>query len=297
MKDLYALLKIKPQSTQARVLAALRQDGSLSEADRRAVELILLNPNRRRQYDRVRHTMRQIALLRSVLGMELGTQSHRGVYFNFIPQTPKSSSASIPKPPPQSTFNSGGGEKHTWPASRATGRRMPGVAILVIGILLGISYLALQDASRTDEPLQRVGSVSPTPAQTKAVFDQPIQPLPVTGAYDTSHSATRNAIIVRTRGDRHTLVKIERLDGGDVTRGFIRAGGAHTFRLPMGTYTLKAASGKTWYGEQHYFGPDTIFTKADDTFPLVSNGEQWTVELIPQKAGNLREIRLRPDQF
>lgn len=136
-----------------------------------------------------------------------------------------------------------------------------------------------------------------TTAQPAPPFNQSEQPLPSTGLFDIGRSDTENAITVKTMGDRNTLVKIEKPSGEEVTRGFIRAGETHTFKLPRGTYILKTAAGQKWYGEEHFFGPDTTYSQADDTFLLNERGDHWTVELTPQVSGNLGEAKLRADQF
>jgi hypothetical protein len=139
-------------------------------------------------------------------------------------------------------------------------------------------------------------STTPRPP-TAPAFNSPVQPLPPTGSFDSSFSSTQNAIIVKTRAGKHTLVKIENLAGLEITRGFIRGGDTYQFDLRQGTYVIKMAWGEQWYGDIHLFGPRTQYSKADDTFPLRQRGEQWTVELIPQTSGNLREVNLRPEQF
>jgi hypothetical protein len=51
--------------------------------------------------------------------------------------------------------------------------------------------------------------------------------------------------------------------------------------------TLKYASGLAWCGENELFGPNTVIEEADKTLDFSSNNE-WTVELIAQRGGNLR---------
>lgn len=103
---------------------------------------------------------------------------------------------------------------------------------------------------------------------------------------------------MKTRqGGRHTLIKVEALGGNEVTRAFIRSGGTYTIDLPQGIYVLKTASGTTWYGPQYLFGPETSYSRPDDTFPLNQPGEQWTVELIEQVGGNLRDRPISAKDF
>jgi len=155
-----------------------------------------------------------------------------------------------------------------------------------IGGISAILWLVV--SSNSDRSLSQPNSASRAPAQ----------PLPLTGAFDSSDNSRRNSITVKTQsGGQHTLIKIERLGGGEVTRGFVRAGEQHKFYLPAGTYVLKTAGGSAWYGEKLLFGANTAYSKPDDTFSMVAPGEQWTVELIPQRDGNLRDRQISASEF
>lgn len=75
---------------------------------------------------------------------------------------------------------------------------------------------------------------------------------------------------------------------------FIRSGASYSVAVPAGTYQIKMASGTTWYGTKHFFGSQTGYSIADDTFPI-TYGDHWTVELIPRLHGNLDEKELAPE--
>jgi hypothetical protein len=58
---------------------------------------------------------------------------------------------------------------------------------------------------------------------------------------------------------------------------FVRGGETVETRAPLGKFIVKYASGDTWYGYDHLFGPDTTYTKADETFIFsrtISEGAQ-----------------------
>lgn len=129
-------------------------------------------------------------------------------------------------------------------------------------------------------------------------FDLQVQPLPKTGEGIGAVKAGRdNWIEVKTSGVHHSLIRIEHLDGEFVARRFIRAGESLRIYLPIGEYVMKTATGRQWYGLKHRFGEQTSYGKPDDTFPLKNRGEYWTVELIPQKDGNLRERSITKEEF
>lgn len=81
---------------------------------------------------------------------------------------------------------------------------------------------------------------------------------------------------------------------------FVHGGQTLKVNIPLGTYRIKYATGKTWYGEQHMFGPNTRYSEADKTFTFSVNGDQisgYTIELIKQVNGNLRTKSLSAGQF
>ncbi len=63
---------------------------------------------------------------------------------------------------------------------------------------------------------------------------------------------------------------------------------------------MRYATGKTWYGTKHLFGPETAYAKADEPFDFTFNGYQYsgyTVELILQTGGNLRTSSISAANF
>jgi len=175
--------------------------------------------------------------------------------------------------------------------------------IVVVSLIAVVIVIAVIDSmsgstsrSRTP-PLYTPSAVARTPPPAP-VFSAPAQPLPQTGALSGSSGYSENFIEIQTRADgTHTLVKIEDLYGNVVSEGFIRDGGGLRLYVPLGTYVMKTASGTTWFGRDHLFGPDTQYSKPDDTFPLSERGEYWTVELIPQTGGNMQDRRISASEF
>jgi hypothetical protein len=81
---------------------------------------------------------------------------------------------------------------------------------------------------------------------------------------------------------------------------FVRSGQTVTVRVPIGVYELRYAAGEKWYGEEYLFGPETAYRKADEQFDFRAEGEKvsgFTVELIKQVNGNLREASIKPSDF
>lgn len=127
------------------------------------------------------------------------------------------------------------------------------------------------------------------------------QALPQTGWGRSSIGGSKfGAISIQTRsGAGNIWVKIVEAYGSqrEVAVFFIRAGGSYKISLPYGTYRIKMASGEKWYGATDLFGSKTSYSVADDTFPITSRGDSWTVQLIPQVNGNLRERSISAGEF
>ena len=127
------------------------------------------------------------------------------------------------------------------------------------------------------------------------------QALPQTGwGRSSSGGSSFGSISIQTRyGAGNLWVKIVEAYSAqrEVAVFFIRAGDSYRINLPYGTYRIKMASGDTWYGTKDLFGSKTSYTVADDTFPIASRGDNWTVQLIPQVNGNLQEKTISAGEF
>ena len=81
---------------------------------------------------------------------------------------------------------------------------------------------------------------------------------------------------------------------------FVNGGESFEADVPLGIYRVKYASGLTWYGAEHLFGPGTRYSEADKTFEFALQGNQisgYTLELIQQRGGNLHTKSISAAQF
>ena len=88
--------------------------------------------------------------------------------------------------------------------------------------------------------------------------------------------------------------------GGLVLSAFVLDGASFETEVPLGTYRLQYASGDSWYGIEHLFGPDTVYGQAESQLKFFNNGINLmghVVELIPQRGGNLRTGRISAGDF
>lgn len=95
-------------------------------------------------------------------------------------------------------------------------------------------------------------------------------------------------------------IKLVNSQGHTVLTTFIHPGSKIEINVPTGTYRLRYASGKTWYGETNLFGPETHYSEATSPFYFYSDASGthgYTVELYKQFDGNLGEKTLDKSEF
>lgn len=144
---------------------------------------------------------------------------------------------------------------------------------------------------------------SPETTSKKPVFSQPVQPIPHTGDHTASFSHGVAPLKIRTssNGNYHYFVKIvHAYTNNELGSYFIRSGDTLDIKVPTGSYEIKYATGKVWYGPKYLFGPDTHYSKADSIFNFTHNGYQYSgysVELIMQQHGNLSTSSLNAEQW
>lgn len=170
----------------------------------------------------------------------------------------------------------------------------------VIGLIIFIGYIIY-----TDEPKNKGLPPSANASQAKPapVFTQPVQALPQTGANNATFGKGVAPLSIKTSaaGGYHYFVKIvNTATGKELGSYFIRSGGVLDINVPIGTYEIRYATGKQWYGASYLFGPETVYSKADSTFEFSFDGRQYsgyTIELIMQQNGNLRTSGIAPSQW
>lgn len=167
--------------------------------------------------------------------------------------------------------------------------------------LLSIGFLFFLYTVNSAQPPQKEAETQ----QVEIVesFDQPVVNLPINGAQTKYYNGMGVAPlkIVTKEGVYHHFIKIVDWNTDEVVKTiFIRAGQSIETKLPIGTYEIRYASGKTWYGENYFFGPETIGSKADKKFNFTETYEGYsgyTIELIMQHDGNLRTSKIPMSKF
>ena len=174
-------------------------------------------------------------------------------------------------------------------------------AIILIGIASSLfeNYTKnTRNNTSSHESTERI-----TPPQAKPAFSQPVLPLPQTGDNTASFSNGVAPLTIRTsqNSGNHYFVKISNTaTRQELGSYFIRSGGVLEIKVPVGSYEIKYASGKQWYGTGYLFGPETAYSKADSIFNFGFDGYQYsgyTIELIMQRHGNLRTSGIQANQW
>jgi tetratricopeptide (TPR) repeat protein len=133
----------------------------------------------------------------------------------------------------------------------------------------------------------------------------PAVPLPANGMvrrYGFSEGIAPLTIATR-KGGGHYFVRLRTVGTRElIAEVFVREGQQASIEVPLGTYELTYATGRTWYGPRAgaLFGPETGYAKADDTFTFRREGNQilgYTVELYQQAFGNLETEPMSAREF
>jgi hypothetical protein len=113
---------------------------------------------------------------------------------------------------------------------------------------------------------------------------------------------------IRTAAGSNYFVKLEDLSGRPARAYFVHGGSTISYKVPLGTFVLKYASGKSWCSETELFGSDTATNQADrffdfdrqvteDATGITTSTSDITVELILRPGGNLRTHAIPRSQF
>lgn len=113
---------------------------------------------------------------------------------------------------------------------------------------------------------------------------------------------------IKTAAGSNYFVKLVDLSGRPARSYFVHGGSTISYKVPLGTFVLKYASGRSWCSEAELFGPDTATYQADtffyfdrqvteDATGITTSTSDITVELILQRGGNLRTHAIPRSQF
>lgn len=170
-------------------------------------------------------------------------------------------------------------------------------------ILILIISLVNCDGSDTGTSSTTNNSNSSTYSEESSDYSDPYEGLVEQEMPENEHKFVNtfgdnrpSQIIVENPTDYAYVMKFEDASGKTVFSFFVRPQSTTPMYMGLGTYYLKWAAGKTWYGEEDLFGPDTVYQKDPETWPFES-GKYWTLTMQPVSNGNVHSNSIDADDF
>jgi hypothetical protein len=311
MRDLYTRLSLGNNASEEKIRAAVSKSGS--ESFRSDASFVLLDKSRRAGYDRCRLSLLLITRIRSELGLQsVGDVWRSGTFTDFsragMEQRARhwrmeakallaGKDVGAPQPVPETTLVKKSNEQ----AGLAVTALFGLVLIIVFSWLFGSEEAGVVQAG---QPVRTRGLSSPSSNyEAPPAFGFEALPLPANGAVlrlPRGGSVAPLTIVTRPDGN-HLFVKlISTDDRGEDIRVFVRSGKTVSMSVPFGSYELRYAAGRSWYGGEFLFGPDTQYSVAEETFDFWRRGDTvngYTVELFLQRYGNLETERIGAEDF
>jgi hypothetical protein len=193
----------------------------------------------------------------------------------------------------------GSSAKRGEPVSRIRRKAKPWYSqpLVAWGIPMLILVVLFLNFASMPRPAPVIASSNPMPAVAIPAplpppIVEPVRDLPQNGyvaRFQERPEVAPFTVIAAPEG--HHVVKLEEAETGvAVLMMFVHAGQTAQTKIPLGNYRLKYATGTTWFGEQHLFGPGTSYQQADRTLGFVKTPTGYsghTIQLIRQVNGNL----------
>lgn len=142
-------------------------------------------------------------------------------------------------------------------------------------------------------------SASRPPDTRPILVPQPI--IPHASSRNLTNRQALAPFAINTSGKGYYFIKlVEMATGKDAFYVFVHAGIPAEVDVPLGRYELRYASGTTWYGMDHMFGYDTVYTKSSTALEFGIEGQQYAgivVTLYQVRHGNMHTQKIDKDNF
>ena len=158
--------------------------------------------------------------------------------------------------------------------------------IAAIGLISGVVYLA----ANLHAPRQ---TADPTPTVEFPVTGMVGRPRPLVGPVSTLHVAAPT-----TGADNYVVRLYDIPTNNPVETVYVRAGEDVDVHVPVGSYTVRFASGHDWRGVNHLFGATGRVWEADTPMPFTTPTKgSITLEAAGDGGGNFRGQPVSPSRF
>ncbi|GEM_PF-1782142 len=180
--------------------------------------------------------------------------------------------------------------------------------LIAVGLVIfGWPYLEDMSAAKPRDLFAERG-ITPPPREPDASSYAPHKPpfqqpqIPVGhGVLSKTYSSGVAPLGIQTRAGTNYFIKlVNTATDQAILTAYLVGGRLFEVDVPLGTYEIRYAAGDIWYGPQYLFGPETVYSKADELFHFTFDGYQYsgyTVELILQAYGNLETSQIRAEDF
>lgn len=295
MRNLYSRLNIHPTAPLEKIKASIAKCSNASvKAD---AEEVLLHAGRRQTYNRLNTLLTDIGNLRASLGLSHADNWHGEEVNEYASSTEDKCSKLEEFAEKIQQLNRQTKATGFWGFIKKSIQFILDLIRygIVILLILGIGWVIY------DSQFSTPNSQSKAPEQRAGVLLPPELARPNSGA--TRKNVTVPSVApfeIKTSAGSDYLVKLENISGVRVIDIFVRGGDTIEVSVPLGSYILKYAVGDTWYGYEHYFGPDTNYNKVNSIFHFREEGNQirgYTVTLYQVPSGNLSTSRIKASQF
>ncbi len=177
-----------------------------------------------------------------------------------------------------------------------------------LGSVIAASFVAFLLLGNWDEKSSNQQTTSHTSTHQKPAlspiktFNEPVATTPAHGGILRYHAVEAVAPLeIKTSSGGYYFIKlVNATTGQDAVELFIHGGRTIEIDMPLGSYIMKYASGQTWYGREHFFGPNTSYSKASSSFHFTkdySGYSGYTVTLYKVTNGNLQTKSISASQF
>jgi hypothetical protein len=171
-------------------------------------------------------------------------------------------------------------------------------------ILLVLFIIETKPAKHNYDPSAASRNYSAPSASRPPDTRQTLVPQPIIQHASSHNLTTREALApfaINTSGKGYYFIKlVDIATGKDAFYVFVHAGIPAEVDVPLGRYELRYASGTTWYGMDHMFGYDTVYTKSSTTLEFGIEGQQYAgiaVTLYQVRHGNMHTQKIDKNSF
>ncbi len=289
MRNLYRHLGC-PAQADGEVVRQAIQWLAIDDPVREDAEYILLDPVRRKIYDRHWHLLTQLGQLRADMGLERTEHWLSILEQEFgMPAQPEFASHAAP--------SAGDLEDQAAAAWLRRWIKLMIIAVSGIGLSIWLASGQDEDASMAKPDAQSYLDIvleHVLPSSDKATkAGRGRLPFPASGVLASTPVGAISAGVklYAPRGHGNYLVKLVSNRAGFSGHQaviFVREGTAARVRLPPGQYDMRFAVGESWYGMSHLFGTETQYARALHKLEVacpVSCDESWLEVQLPTYDG------------